>query len=145
MNKRTFLKTSLLSTLLASTSLLGCNKKSNVQVINNNSDKLNIIPKQTEIYQISCPLPFNYNLIDELYELNKISKKSKITTLYNNIPLPLAKNLTWVHSQHGENYSFKSFNQFKDYALYAKEKGFNVCYLLNSPKPFNNNDLKNFR
>ncbi|MBR1616841.1 hypothetical protein IJ670_01685 [bacterium] len=145
MNKRTFLKTSLLSTFLVTTSLLGCNKNSNIQVLDNNTDKLNIIPKQTEVYQISCPLPFSNNLIDELYELNQTSKKSKITTLYNNIPLPLGKNLTWLQSQHGRNYSFKTFNQFKDYALYAKEKGFNVCYLFNSPKPFNNNDLKTFR
>ncbi|MBR1611774.1 MAG: hypothetical protein IJ672_09910 [Methanobrevibacter sp.] len=145
MNKRIFLKTSLLSTFLATSSLFGCNKNSNIQVLDNNTDKLNIIPKQTDIYQISYPLPFNNNLIDELYELNKTSKKSKIITLYNNIPLPLGKNLTWLQSQHGINNSFKSFNLFKDYALYAKEKGFNVCYLLNSPKPFNNNDFKHFR
>ena len=129
------------------TSLLGCNKKSSVQIINNNTDKLNIIPKQTEIYKFSYPMLFNFNSIDTIAEYNSQYKKSKVTTLYNSIPWPATKIFDeyMCLMRGGQNPLIKDFSVFAKYATHAQNLGFKICYLLNSPKPFNEDDFNSFK
>ena len=142
MNKRDFLKTSILSTFGA----CALNSACTLNQTPNINKPLHIEPKQTDIYKISCPLPFNFKLIEELASLNKKYKKSKIVTLFNNIPAPASNGFNhWISIVKGPNSDINSYSDFFKYARYAKEKGFNICYLLNSPKPFNDNDYKTFK
>ncbi|MBR2069183.1 MAG: hypothetical protein IJ877_05410 [Candidatus Gastranaerophilales bacterium] len=139
MKRRDLLKTSLLTLGASSLALSGCNKEIA------QSDELEIIPKQTGTYEFSVPLPFNYEIIDELSRINATLKKSKIVTLYNNIPLPLNDKFnSFIHIVRGSNPEIKSFDDFAKYAKYAMDKGFRICYLMNSPKGFSERDFKTF-
>ncbi|MBQ8476241.1 hypothetical protein IJ531_04175 [bacterium] len=138
MKRRDLIKTGLLAAGTAA--LSGCKKE---DVAGN--DELEIIPKQTGTYEFSVPLPFNYDVIDELARINEGLKKSKITTLYNNIPRPLnSKFNSFIHTERGDNPSIKSFDDFAKYVRYAQDKGFKFTYLMNSPKGFSERDFKTF-
>ncbi len=155
MKRRDLIKKTALA--LGSTLFLsGCAKKdrpeeainqNNIQTQNDSSDKLEIIPKQTGTYKISAPMLFDYSAIDELAECNKKYKKTKVKTLYNSIPWPLSSNYNeWMMlCRGGKNPDIKSFQDFANYVKYSFDKGFDFCYLMNSPKAFNDIDLKNFK
>ena len=138
-NRRNLIKTGILG-IGATLALSGCDKKED------NLSKLEIKPKQTEMYEFSCPLPFNFKTIDEIVELNSTLKKSKVTTFYNNIPLPLADNYDcWIKIVRGKNEDIKSYDDFFKYVKYAADKGFKFTYLMNSPKPFSERDFLTFK
>ena len=118
-----------------------CNKEAAEETANNS--ELKIIPKQTGIYEFSCPLPFNYKTIDEIAELNTTLKKSKVTSFYNNAPNWNHNN--WVSISRAKNDFIKTYDDFFKYVDYAHEKGFDVTYLMNSPKPFSEKDLNTFK
>ena len=141
MKRRDLIKTGLLGLGASAVAMSGCNKEKTSQ-----NDELKITPKQTGVYEFSVPLPFNYKTIDEIAELNKTLTKSKITTLYNSIPNPLGKKFNrWVHIERGENPDIKSYDDFFKYVDYAKSKGFEFVYLMNSPKPFSKKDFLTFK
>lgn len=144
MKRREILKTGMvIAGGIAASVFSGC---SNNKIHNENykvqSKSFSITPKQTEIYKISAPMPFDYKLIDRICELNQIYKKTKVTTLYNSIPNPLAGQLLHFQSPRGENGNIKSFNDFAKYVKYAKKQGFNFVYTLNSPKTFLDAEFK---
>jgi len=148
MNKRQFIKSSLatLTTSALTLTQAGCdknNKTAQNQILNTDD----IIPKQTGIYEFSCPLPFNYKTIDEIVELNSTLKKSQITSFYNNTPNPLASKFNqWIQiARGGPNLLIKTYNDFFKYVDYAQQNGFKFTYLMNSPKPFSEKDFKTFK
>ena len=120
MNRRDLLKLSLIFSPLI---LSGCNKQQKQAC----GDYLQIVPKQTQQYEFSAPLPFYYDVIDELAELNKKYKKSKITSLYNCVPRPLVEDYNnCMQAGRGHNYDIKTYSDFANYAKYAMKKGFSV-------------------
>ena len=92
-----------------------------------------IIPKQTDIYKILMPLPFNHKLIDEIADMNKTASKYKITGLYNSIPLPLGEKYELFQSGRGYNPDINSIDKYIEYCQHAKDIGINVIYCINSP------------
>lgn len=138
MNRRDLIKTSFLAGC-TSFLLTGCKSKKEICV---SDSEIKISPKQTKTYDITAPLPFNFELIDEMNQLNSKIKKAKIKTLYNSIPLPLARELEGFHSRRGINETIKKLDDFLKYVEYSKKQGFDFVYCLNSPKPFSENDFK---
>lgn len=137
MKRRDLIKASIAA--LASCSLFGC-KKDEAQ------GEAYITPKQTGIYEFSAGLPFNYELIDEIAEINSANQNFKVATLYNNTPLPVTENYnSWIMILRGKNNEFKGHQDFIKYAKYAMDKGFEICYLMNSPKPFSKQDFDTFK
>lgn len=121
-------------------------KGANVSV-RSDKNEFKIVPMQTRTYNISTALLFHYPAIDELAKCNEKYKKVKVKTLYNSIPWPLASNYNeWMTlCRGGRNPDIKSFKDFAKYVKYAMDKGFEVCYLMNSPKAFNDLDLAKFK
>ncbi len=139
-SKRNLLKAGIAGIGASALALSGCDKKTNTP------EELEIIPKQTGIYEFSCPLPLNYKTIDEIERLNSTLKKSKVTTFYNNITAPLADNFNcWINILRGKNEDIKSYDDFFKYVKYAKDKGFEFVYLMNSPKPITEQDFETFK
>ena len=140
MRRRDLLKSGLLvAGAVAVSGLAGCSKNKEKENENNNPEQP---PKQKEKYNITSPLPFDFKLIDEMDALNKVYKKSKITTLYNNIPKPLNEDFNdFFTVSRGYNDSIKTYDDFAKYVVYAKEKGFEIVYVLNSPKSFSKEDF----
>ncbi len=133
MKRRELLKSSFAFLGLSAVNLSGCSKQ---------KEEVSFLPKQTSQYSITAPLPFDFHLIDEMEELNKKLKKSKIKTLYNSLPFPLAFELEGYHSRRGVNKDIKNFDDFIKYVKYAQNKGFDFVYTLNSPKPFSRKDFR---
>ena len=71
MKRRDLIKTGLLGLGASAVALSGCDKKEE------SVSELNIVPKQTGLYEFSVPLPVNYKTIDEIIELNSTLKKSR--------------------------------------------------------------------
>lgn len=140
MDRRELLKSGLLLAGAAAIGLTGCSKNPKEEE-NPNYTSEPPIPKKK--FEISTPLPFKYELIDEMAEMNILYKKSKITMLYNNMPLPFANDFNGFFAcQRGINNDIKSYDDFGRYIKYAKKKGFDFIYLLNSPKAFSERDFK---
>ena len=59
MKRRDLVKTGLLGIMASSLALSGCNKEEKSS--KNSSNELNIIPKQTGVYEFSCPLLFDFD------------------------------------------------------------------------------------
>lgn len=139
MNRRDLLKSGLL--IAGATMLSGCNGEKE-------SDKeLTIVPKQTDVYKLSVPMVFNFEAIDDFAKWNSQYKKSKVETLYNSIPWPLSEPYNeWIQlCRGGSNSDIKTFDDFAKYVKHSINNGFKVCYLMNSPKPFNFKDLDTFK
>ncbi|MCR5260660.1 MAG: hypothetical protein K6C94_02360 [Candidatus Gastranaerophilales bacterium] len=137
MNRRDLLKLGIIFSPLM---LSGCGSKTSD---GNGKPYLEITPKKTGLYSFSAPLPFDYGVIDEIVELNNKYTQSKITNLYNCVPRPLVEDFNnAMQAGRGHNYDIKSYEDFAKYAKYAMKKGFHICYLLNSPKPFTEKDYK---
>lgn len=142
MDRRELLKSGLLVAGVAAVGLTGCSKSNNLNVDDDLSIASSPPPKQKEKFEISTPLPFSYELIDEMYEMNTLYKKSRIVSLYNNIPLPFAGDFNdFFACQRGVNINIKSYDDFGKYVKYAQKKGFDFIYLLNSPKSFSEHDF----
>ncbi len=105
-----------------------------VTIVDNN---LQITPKQTAMYEYSCPMPFSKEGIDELYEFNKTLKKGKVTTLYSSIPSPAADTIHpyFTANARGVNKDIKILNDYISYVRYAIKKDFKCVYALNSTLP----------
>ena len=140
MKRRDLIKTGLLG-LGAGALISGCDKENKEEISQN--DELKITPKQTATYEFSCTLPFNYKTIDEIAELNKTLTKSKVTSFYNNAPNWNHNN--WISISRAKNDFIKTYDDFFKYVDYAHSKGFEVTYLMNSPKPFSKNDYNTFK
>ncbi|MCR5260684.1 MAG: hypothetical protein K6C94_02480 [Candidatus Gastranaerophilales bacterium] len=125
MKRRDLIKSGL---IVAGISAIGISAKKN---------SIDIVPKQTDVYKISRPMPFDLKKIDEIVEQNKKAKKYQIKTLYNSIPEPLCSMFAGeFQSCRGENKNIKSFEDFAKFATYTMKNGFDFVYTLNSPKPF---------
>ncbi len=142
MNRRELLKSSLfLAGSFGTLNLSACSAKKDKTDFNR-SDILNKNLNNSKKFNITSPLPLNTQLIDELEDLNSKYKKSKITSLYNSLPFPLAVNLEGFHSRRGKNEKIKTIDDFLHFVNYAKNKGFDFTYTLNSPRPILENDFK---
>ncbi len=141
MKRRDLIKTGLLGLGASAVALSGCDKKENI------SSEFNIVPKQTDTYKFSAPLLFSFKAIDEFAKCNEKFKKSKITTLYNSIPWPQSENFNewFMLMRGGRNPEIKTYKDFGKYAKYAMDRGFEVVYLMNSPKAFNDRDIEPFK
>ena len=141
MKRRDLIKTGLLGLGASAVALSGCDKKEE------SVSELNIVPKQTDTYKFSCPMLFSYKAIDDYVECNKKYKKSKITTLYNSIPWPQSEkfNEWFMLMRGGRNPEIKTYKDFDKYVKYSIDKGFEVVYLMNSPKAFNDRDIEPFK
>ena len=140
MNRRNLIKSSILATTLAPL----CNSKSIAKEATINDDKpLTITPKQLSTYKFSVPLLFHHPFIDKMAELNQQYKKSQVKILYNSIPWPLAStfNEYFTLCRGGYNNTIKNYKDFASYVHHAIDNGFEVRYLLNSPKPMNEEDF----
>ena len=140
MKRRELIKSSVLLGSLSGVAALssGCQNQDSEYTEN---DKLKIIPKQTGVYQFSTPLTFDHKNLDKLATLNQEYKKSQIETLYNAIPWPWGESFNELfQTKRGENPEINSFDVFAKYVKHAFDNGFKVCYLLNSPKTFNDKD-----
>lgn len=137
MDRRELLKSGLL--IAAGTAALGLTGCSNKQEINTTKEP----PKQNGKFHISYPLPFNFDLIDQIADFNNVYKKSKVVNLFNNIPYPLSQDFNGFFAcKRGYNDSIKSYDDFAKYVIYAKKKGFDFVYVLNSPKSFSKHDFE---
>ncbi len=146
MDRRELLKSGLVLTAgVVTAGLSGCTKN----VTEEKYDDFNsspIPPAQKEKYKITTSMPFNIDLIDEMAEMNKNYKKSEIVSLYNNIPNPLFSEFDdFFASQRGKNENIKSYDDYAKYVKHAKDKGFKIVYLLNSPKPLSRNNFEKYR
>ena len=140
MKRRDLIKTGLLGLGAAAVAVSGCNKDESVA---ESGDFLNIEPKQTGVYEFSIPLPFNYEVIDKLAELNNRFKKSQIKTMYNSFPLPLSSNYnSWIQINRGHNPNVHTYEDYKNFIKYAQSKGFKYCHLMNSAKALSEKDYK---
>ena len=88
------------------------------------------------MYYFSIPLPFDKEKIDAFYDINKSINKSKIQTMYNSLPYDVPEFTGFEQPRSDNNNNIKNINDFIDLVIYAKEKGFDFIYLLNSPKVF---------
>ena len=144
MKRRDLIKTAISIPVVAG--LSGCNSTP-YEIADD--EELRIEPKQTKPYEFSIALPFNFETIDGLYELNQKYKKSKIVTLYNSMFSPFTKNYdccmhrTDFHAFQKTNAN--TLDDFKKYAKYAMDKGFKICYLLNATKPMSKSDFNSFK
>lgn len=140
MDRRELLKSGLLLAGAAAIGLTGCSNSKKEETAPNYTGEA---PVQKQKFEISTPLPFKYELIDEMAEMNVLYKKSKITMLYNNMPLPFANDFNGFFAcQRGVNNDIKSYDDLAKYIQYAKSKGFDFIYLLNSPKAFSSRDFR---
>ena len=142
MNRRDVIKTGLLGLSAGAVALSGCNKEVA------QSDELEIIPKQTGTYEFSVPLPFNYKVIDEVLELNSKYKKSQVFSFYNCTPETIKTKFNhWIQipREGGIPSPCKTYQDFENYVKYALNNGFKFTYLMNSPKPFSEQDFLSFK
>ena len=142
-SRRDFIKTGFAGIAASSLALSGCNKNEETSQV----EELNIIPKQTDTYKFSAPMLFDFDAIDKMAGYNKQFKKSQITTLYNSIPWPQSEkfNEWFMLYRGGGNPDIKTYADFDRYVQYSFEKGFDVIYLMNSPKAFNDRDIEGFK
>ncbi|MCR5262096.1 MAG: hypothetical protein K6C94_09730 [Candidatus Gastranaerophilales bacterium] len=108
--------------------------------VTNSSD---FVINKSDKYVFSVPMPYDYELIDKLSEINSNYKKFTIKSLYNNLPMPLSKFFN-EEFQNCKAYSENVRNEkdFIEYVTYAQDKGFHFVYVLNSPKPFSDDTYK---
>lgn len=105
-------------------------------------EKNRIDRNDPDVCYFSVPMPFDKKVIDYIASVNKEYKKCKIGTFLNNMPMPYGERFNqWFQVNRGTNEEITSLEQFGEVAAYAKSKGFDVCYLMNSPKPFSRNDF----
>ena len=138
MKRRDLLK-GLLGLGGAAVTLGGCSKKDE----NISQNDVDIVPQKTDTFKFSVPLPYRYEVIDKIAQINSKIKKSQVVTFYNSMPLPLSKNFDrFFQIDRGENPNIKTYDHFINVIKYAQSKGFRICYLFNSPKALSEKDYK---
>ena len=151
MKRRELLKTGILGLTTTAVALSGCSKEEEKPIEQNitqaQTDDFDIIPKQTDTYKLSCPMLFDFKSIDDMYGYNQKYKKTQIKTLYNSIPWPQSEkyNEWFMLCRGGNNPDIKTYKDFEKYAKYSMDRGFDVVYLMNSPKAFNDRDIEPFK
>ena len=143
MKRRDLIKTGIFGLGASAVALSGCDKKDNISL----DVDFDIKPKQTDIYKISAPMLFDFDAIDTYASWNKKYKKSQVTSLYNSIPWPQSEkfNEWFMLYRGGSNPDIKTYSDYEKYAKYAMDKGFEIVYLMNSPKAFNDRDIEPFK
>jgi len=109
---------------------------------------MEITPKQTDVYKLSAPMLFDFGAIDNYVEYNKKYKKSQIKMLFQSIPWPQTEKFNeWfmAHRFGVSNPAIATYEDFDKYVKYAIDKGFDIIYLMNSPKAFNDRDIEPLR
>jgi len=107
-----------------------------------------ITPKQTDVYKLSAPMLFSFDALDKYIEYNKKYKKSQIKMLFQSIPWPQTENFNeWfmAHRFGTSNPNIATYADFDKYVQYAQRNGFEIIYLMNSPKAFNDRDIEPFK
>lgn len=136
MKRRDLIKNTILTTGLLSV-------KPDISCAEPTISDMEIKPKQTSVYHLSRPMPFDFKQIDDIKALNSKFKKLKIITLYNSYPAPLCYTFGGeFQTNRGFNDDIKTFDDFARYIKYTKESGFRFIYNLNNPKPFFKDDFE---
>ncbi|MBQ9245548.1 U32 family peptidase [bacterium] len=84
-------------------------------------------------YEFSIPMPYAKSQIDEIVDINNKLEKSKITSLYINLPVSCDMH-TVFEQQRNIAYDLTDFQYWKELMHYGVTKGFEVIYLINSPR-----------
>ena len=86
------------------------------------------------MYKFSIPMPYSKETIDELVSINNKVEKSKITSLYFSLP-STNELFTGFEQTRNQLLDKTDFSFWRGLARYSIEKGFDVIYCLNSPRP----------
>ena len=78
-------------------------------------------------------MPFEFEYIDKLVEINNKVSKSKITSLYFAVPRS-CYDLTGFESLRSSYDKYTTFDYWAERIIYAKNKNFDFVYLLNNPR-----------
>ena len=78
-------------------------------------------------------MPFEFEHIDKLLEINSKVKKSKITSLYFALPAN-CREKTGFEQLRTKYYMETKYSDWKKLISYSIEKGFDFVYLINSPR-----------
>ncbi|MBR1754007.1 hypothetical protein IJ732_04145 [bacterium] len=107
---------------------------------------MDIFNNKSQVYEFSAPMPFDFDLIDELAQFNSTLKKSKIVTLFNNVPFCNDVDFNeWIQVLRGCSVEgIKTLKDFAKYVNYAQSRGFRFTYIMNSPKPMSTKDFYPF-
>ena len=84
--------------------------------------------------EISVPMPSEEKFIDKLVQINNQVEKSKITNVYFALPIT-DKDKTTFEQNRLYMSKITDFDYWKKIINYARDKGFDFIYLLNSPRP----------
>ena len=91
------------------------------------------------MYKFSAPMPYTKEDIQKLLDINNQIEKSKITNLYFGLPSHCSM-FTGFEQARNINSDKTDFNFWENLMRYSLDKGFELIYLLNNPKPL---DLAN--
>ena len=86
------------------------------------------------MYRFSVPMPYSTENIDKLININKEVEKSKITSLYFSLP-STNELFTGFEQRRNVFLDKKDFAFWRDLASYSADKGFEIIYCLNMPRP----------
>lgn len=86
------------------------------------------------IYEFSAPMPFSQKNIDKLLDINNQVEKSKITNLYFGLS-PSCELFTGFEQYRDLDIGEYKFSYWSNLMKYSIDKGIDIVYLLNSPKP----------
>ena len=78
-------------------------------------------------------MPFEFEHIDKLLEINSKVKKSKITSLYFALPAN-CREKTGFEQLRTKYYMETKYSDWEKLISYSIEKGFDFVYLINSPR-----------
>lgn len=93
------------------------------------------------MYEFSVPMPFDMGQLDMLAAINKEVDKSKITCVYNALPIN-AVDLCGYEQARVRNSKINSFEDMLPLIEHAKELGFHFVYLINSPDTFDGEEFE---
>ncbi|MCM1009080.1 MAG: hypothetical protein NC485_14425 [Ruminococcus flavefaciens] len=94
-----------------------------------------------KINEFSVPMPFEVAHIEHLATINEQHKKSKITMLYNCLPMN-AEDYSGFEQLRATDTRIKSLNDLIQLVNYAKSLGMEFTYLLNSVNTPNPNEFR---
>ena len=86
------------------------------------------------MYNFSVPMPYTKNGIDELININNETEKSRITSLYFSLP-STNELFTGFEQTRNQLLDKTDFAFWRNLASYSIDKGFDIIYCLNMPRP----------
>ena len=86
------------------------------------------------MYKFSVPMPYNNESINKLVSINNEVEKSKITSLYFSLP-STNELFTGFEQTRNQLLDKKDFSFWKDLVSFSIDKGFEIIYCLNMPRP----------